>query len=298
MFQISLKSTRGVTFFEGVAVVFVVCVLLVVVCPFIRPYNREKAIQTSCLSNEKQLGLGFAQYVQDYDYAYPCGTRSAPLRVLSTGWAGQIYPYVKSPGVFRCGDDHTKTGADSADPPLESYAYNWNIGNTSLFSTERDVTLKRPAMASEFHNASRTVLLCEAFGTMADFSGSHGIESASPAILGGNEMVTVNPGGNGSGFQYATGVLRNDPTDSAVVGSNSGDAMQSGIHTGGSNFLYADGHAKWLKPEWVSAGGTNNIGSTDCTAGQGLNPVGKAGNGYAAGTGCADPNLKATFSIK
>jgi prepilin-type processing-associated H-X9-DG protein len=294
MVRISPNRMFGFSRFDVLASLFIVCVLAVVMCSMIRPYTSERALQASCLSNEKQLGLAFVQYAQDYDNTYPCGTRSAPLRVLASGWAGQIYPYVKSAGVYRCPDDRPQPSSDGLDQAPESYAYNWNIGNASLFSTNKDAVVKCPAKVSDFRNPSRTVLLCEAFGTMVDVSGSHGIESTSPAVLGGNEM----PVGSGSGFLYATGVLRNDPTDAAVVGSDNGDAMKTGVHTGSSNFLLADGHAKWLKPDWVSAGGTNNIGSNDCTAEQGLNPVGKAGDGHAAGTACADPILKATFSVK
>jgi prepilin-type processing-associated H-X9-DG protein len=287
----------GLSRSEVVAVLFVLCVLSAGIWLF-RPYHRDKALQTSCMSNEKQLGIAFAQYAQDYDNTYPCGTHSAPLRALSAGWAGQIYPYVKSTGIFQCPDDKTHTSTDiSDDIRSESYAYNWNIVNTSLASNNQAALLKRPAKMSDFHNASRTVMLCEAFGTAVDLTGSHGVESVSPAVVGGNEFGAGMSVGKDSGFQYATGVMRNDAADAALVGSDNGDAMKDGVHTGGSNFLYADGHAKWLKPEWVSAGATNNIGPADCTTGQGLNPVGKAGNGYAAGTGCTDPNLKATFSI-
>ena len=39
---------------------------------------REKARQSTCLSNEKQIGLAIMQYTQDYDETYPLNTQSYP----------------------------------------------------------------------------------------------------------------------------------------------------------------------------------------------------------------------------
>jgi len=51
---------------------------------------REKARQTSCLSNEKQLGLAFVQYVEDYDEILPWGINYRVQTPEGAGWAGQI----------------------------------------------------------------------------------------------------------------------------------------------------------------------------------------------------------------
>ncbi len=61
---------------------------------------REKARQSSCLSNVKQLTLAMLQYVGDYDEMFP-GHRF----LLNAGygyWYQVIEPYIKNPQVFRC----------------------------------------------------------------------------------------------------------------------------------------------------------------------------------------------------
>ena len=69
---------------------------------------REKARQTSCASNEKQLGLAFIQYIQDNDETMPAGRSPASRRLArAQGGPAQIYPYVKSTGVYKCPDDPT-----------------------------------------------------------------------------------------------------------------------------------------------------------------------------------------------
>ncbi len=49
-----------------------------------------------CQSNLKQIGLGFMQYLQDYDDRFP------PLSAENQGWAESLQPYLKSPQIFQC----------------------------------------------------------------------------------------------------------------------------------------------------------------------------------------------------
>jgi type II secretory pathway pseudopilin PulG len=78
---------------------------------------RENARRASCQSNEKQLGLAFVQYMQDADEITPACDQ------YGQGWAGRIYSFVKSGGVYGCPDDPT-----APDPGTSrvSYAINAN----------------------------------------------------------------------------------------------------------------------------------------------------------------------------
>jgi prepilin-type processing-associated H-X9-DG protein len=76
---------------------------------------REKARQSSCSSNVKQMVLGMLQYAQDYDEAYPMAGAvfvdpypwSTWIR-KTTGadtWdvaGGAVYPYMKNAQIFMC----------------------------------------------------------------------------------------------------------------------------------------------------------------------------------------------------
>jgi len=59
-----------------------------------------------------RIGLGFIQYTQDADEKFPSGLDLqdfAGSSAAGSGWAGEIYPYIKSTGVYTCPDDSTAT---------------------------------------------------------------------------------------------------------------------------------------------------------------------------------------------
>src|SRR5687768_8386582 len=92
-------TRQGFTLIELLVVIAIIAILAAILFPvFARA--RENGRRASCQSNMKQLGLGFAQYTQDYDERYPCGLE--PVRGIGGGWGGQIFPYIKSVQVYKC----------------------------------------------------------------------------------------------------------------------------------------------------------------------------------------------------
>jgi len=294
----SRRCVRAFTLVELLIVVVILAVMVAILYPvFVR--MTKPAEYRKCLSNEKQLGLAFIQYVQDNDEKYPFGVHPAPVQSVPAGWAGQIYPYIKSTALYKCADDPTPVDSRKPNQLPISYAYNCNVGYSPLPKGHAGKPRSpfNPTPLSAMTAPASTVLLCEVEGVTCNMENSK--EASSPAVLGGKTVALSNVEGNESGMRYATGILREDPASEAMVGTAAGNATaETGVHADGSNILLCDGHAKWLRPSSVSAGLTNNISSNDCTAGQGLSPAGKAGPGYAAGTGCVDPAMRATFSTK
>jgi prepilin-type N-terminal cleavage/methylation domain-containing protein len=58
--------TRGFTLIELLVVIAIIAILAAILFPVFAK-AREKARQTSCLSNCRQLATGFVMYAQDYD---------------------------------------------------------------------------------------------------------------------------------------------------------------------------------------------------------------------------------------
>ena len=286
------RKSSAFTLIELLVVIAIIAILAAILFPVFAQV-REKARQISCVSNEKQLGLALMQYTQDNDEKNPNGVNY--YFPGGNGWAGQIYPYVKSVNVYRCPND-VNVNAPS------SFAYNSNntIPNGSTVDSYN---------IASYNSPSKTVLLAEVQGnyawgysisdpassTSSDAYVGNGSNGGSPAGFGVNGwgQPTINLNGQGTwtsprNLQWATGYLRNtSTTDHAVY------AASTGRHQGGSNFLMADFHAKWLKPGAVSAGVTNSS-STDC--GGATDPTGMGS--MASGTECSDGTIAATFSLK
>jgi prepilin-type N-terminal cleavage/methylation domain-containing protein/prepilin-type processing-associated H-X9-DG protein len=95
---------KGFTLIELLVVIAIIAILAAILFPvFARA--REKARQTSCLSNIKQLALGFHMYSSDYDETFPARTIgancNAALRVGGTAEQA-VYPYVKNAQLYIC----------------------------------------------------------------------------------------------------------------------------------------------------------------------------------------------------
>src|SRR5690348_8811341 len=103
------RGRGGFTLIELLVVIAIIAILAAILFP-VFAQAREKARQTSCLSNTKQLGTALMMYVQDYDEMFPKshgnnGKGAPDFDIWSTSWAVVVQPYIKNYGVFRCPDD-------------------------------------------------------------------------------------------------------------------------------------------------------------------------------------------------
>src|SRR5215213_8508984 len=118
-----IGNRRGFTLIELLVVIAIIAILAAILFP-VFAQAREKARQSSCLSNCKQICLATMQYVDDFDETFPKGWHGYPGAVY---WFTVIAPYVKNggtladQGVYKCPSWVKKTGA--------MRAYGWNIGN-------------------------------------------------------------------------------------------------------------------------------------------------------------------------
>jgi len=112
--------SRGFTLIELLVVIAIIAILAAILFPvFARA--REKARQTSCLSNLKQLELGMIMYATDYDQRYVYGALDAagapagpngPYDGNGTTrywWFDMIEPYVKNRQIIICPSDDAVT---------------------------------------------------------------------------------------------------------------------------------------------------------------------------------------------
>jgi prepilin-type N-terminal cleavage/methylation domain-containing protein/prepilin-type processing-associated H-X9-DG protein len=250
-------ARKGFTLIELLVVIAIIAILAAILFPVFAK-AREKARQITCASNLKQLGLAFAQYTQDYDEHY----QHSDYWDSAQGWAGQIFPYVKSTAVFTCPDDPTHGNANGT---VVSYACN------------SDVSYGGAGIGLAYLSApSSTFLLCEAQGTIVNVTvtdeGSNALTSSPPSGF----MSPATHGGDNTGISGKWGGGYNPPSyvegwNWSLRGSTFGGVA---VHTTGSNYLACDGHVKYLQPAAVSYGGSTNgqpcyqddtaFGNADC----------------------------------
>jgi prepilin-type N-terminal cleavage/methylation domain-containing protein/prepilin-type processing-associated H-X9-DG protein len=91
------KNRRSAfTLIELLVVIAIIAILSAILFP-VFAQAREKARGATCLSNMRQLGLGIAQYLQDWDERFPQGQYLTVAGDNSTqrAWSDSIYPYTK-----------------------------------------------------------------------------------------------------------------------------------------------------------------------------------------------------------
>jgi len=238
---------RGFTLIELLVVIAIIAILAAILFP-VFAQAREKARQTSCLSNTKQMSLAVLQYIQDYDENYPMGVQND----WNNSWPVLVQPYVKSIQVFRCPDDGNNTQPAWTDGwagvPI-SYACNGDIA----WNGTTNVTIGVMSMAQPWLGSSQvqslatvgrpaeTIMITEKFNADVLASGGWGnLSSFAPGCIIVGDSVTWEG--------LATQRLP-DGTKSATAAYPFGrDGSVSAKHMQMANFALCDGHSKAYHP--------------------------------------------------
>jgi len=106
---------KGFTLIELLVVIAIIAILAAILFPVFAK-AREKARQSSCLSNVKQLALANMQYAQDYD------ERTLPYSTLPSGggymWFELCQPYIKNTQVLKCPSQNPTNMSQTRSMPV------------------------------------------------------------------------------------------------------------------------------------------------------------------------------------
>ncbi|RYX82010.1 DUF1559 domain-containing protein [bacterium] len=220
--RVSHNRHTAFTLIELLVVIAIIAILAAILFPvFARA--RENARRSSCQSNLKQIGLGIMQYTQDYDEMMMPSEPAVPIGASAqTAWPVLVQPYIKSVQLFKC-PSTTTTGSMRFTNGTIPKSYQINCGDDGTAANGPGLT-----------NAMLRPLRYQTGTSIAAF------ESVATTI------VICEQRGNGDNSQMQ---------NAGDLGNNAGSGLLG--HLGISNFLYADGHVKSVKPLGTISGGVN-----------------------------------------
>lgn len=232
-------SVRAFTLIELLVVITIIAILAAILFP-VFAQAREKARSTACLSNCRQIGTAMFMYIQDYDEKYPqehpstsnpvVDDSNAQLEIIDYGSPfDKILPYVASKDSSR-----TQLYICPSDPDPHG---------KGILDSSGNCTTATPPAPPPGPLSSYIINAYYLFGAILP-------QIPTPAQ---SVYVVERRSGNIPKTDYCD-VHYHPWLGEVELPQSSADlvnpiAISGKRHTGGSNYVYSDGHAKWQRFE-------------------------------------------------
>ncbi|RYZ78304.1 MAG: DUF1559 domain-containing protein, partial [Proteobacteria bacterium] len=127
------NKTKAFTLIELLVVIAIIAILAAILFP-VFAQAREKARQSTCLSNLKQIGVGMQMYMQDNNSVFMRNQQTV-------GGCPQtlLMPYTKNTKIWVCPSDLNESVQKNDNPTIVSYMVN------TQFNRRVDSAVTRPA---------------------------------------------------------------------------------------------------------------------------------------------------------
>lgn len=229
------RSSRsyGFTLIELLVVIAIIAILAAILFPVFAA-AREKARQATCLSNQKQIALAFLGYIQDYDETYPMAEYGTGL--TQNYWPMMVDPYIKG-GL----NDTANSGGLSKNQPKSVYV----CPDDGAPLSDNSGSLKTELSTRTLFSYQVNDYICPDDATGKTFQ-----EPASDAKVDTPaNLVLLSEGLGDNSYQMGRDDKSGGYSNSSSGGTKFHDACYMNArrrHSGGANFAFCDGHAKWF----------------------------------------------------
>ena len=233
------KERRAFTLIELLVVIAIIAILAAILFP-VFAQAREKARQSACLSNMKQIGTANMMYAQDHDDFLPYGyAYTWPGQKELYWWQDLCRPYVKNESVYTCPSASPHTLWTDRRPPglprplVKDYVCNAQGGSYAQTGKKEWVGANGPFI-NNWGNPSRSLAeIKDPTGTIAICDGSTNVFE----IWRLEQVDAWYNAGFGSAF------FDNSPADK----KNAHQGHIAKRHNNGFNASFCDGHAQSIK---------------------------------------------------
>lgn len=231
----SPRRPLGFTLIELLVVIAIIAILAAILFP-VFAQAREKARQASCLSNLRQMSNAWLMYCQDADEMVIPWTDTGGSTGNAFAWNYLIQPYQKNDEVLHC------PNIDA----LVTYSYSAAIAGASPNPPLRTL--------ASLVNPSQSPIIADGSGFTDT---ANNIKGWSLWFV----IPTDTQGHQGRAQKWSTMDANGVPTgekvctNCATIARQGAAKIRGDMHNGGANYVFADGHAKWLK--------SSNIKDTD-----------------------------------
>ena len=235
------RSRSGFTLIELLVVIAIIAILAAILFP-VFAQAREKARQTSCLSNLKQLTVGGLMYSQDYDEKYFAYVNAAAGYLWDTGFE----TYIKNKQVHLCPDAASFTGKSAngnsqwgnVNSAWIGFGYTSSYGMNGWLYYGDAANPVRPDGIDLTINCGTQLSAVVSPAKTAWFGDAYWIDAWPRTAIPGVPATSLQQC-NPKKLDFTT----NDPTSNGLW------RFCMDRHSGGINLAYTDGHAKWSKGE-------------------------------------------------
>lgn len=222
-----MQQRKGFTLIELLVVIAIIAILAAILFPVFAK-AREKARQTSCLNNVKQMCNAAMMYVQDYDETFMCANLDAGQEF----WPWQLQPYIKNWNVYDCPSNSVWPNRTSQQWSVftfpkgyPEYAFAYSLWDGRVGQPAPTTLAQIPSPAEKFMVFDSCTFIAGTYAHILTASTCGQWAPPSPSC----------PNSENVSASFAAGTPN----------------LKYTLHSQGGNIGFCDGHAKWQQANQI-----------------------------------------------